>query len=116
MNTSIKTVTAYRCIACNCVMYPHHFRCLNCGERDFEVIEPQGKATLITYTILNELPWGIDERGRVLGVVEFENHIKAFGLIQSKNPKIGMKLEAGWSPVRVIGGEKIFGLTFKPSR
>ena len=112
----MKTITAYRCKACSTVMYPYHFRCLNCGERDFEPIQPQGKAKLLTYTILNELPWGIDERGRIIGVVEFENHVKALGLIEADKPKIGMKLEAGWRPVRVIGGEKTYGLSFKPIR
>jgi uncharacterized OB-fold protein len=109
----MKTITAFQCKACGNVMYPHHFRCLNCGERDFEAIEPQGIAKLLTYTILNELPWGIDERGRVLGVVEFENHIKALGLIEVDDPQIGMKLQATWGPVRVIGGQKIHGFHFQ---
>jgi uncharacterized OB-fold protein len=87
-------------------------RCLNCNERDFEEITPEGNAKLVTYTIVNELPWGIDERGRVLGVVEFDNGVKALGLILVENPKIGMKLSAGWQPVRVIGGQKTYGLSF----
>lgn len=93
-------------------MYPHHMRCLNCNERDFEEITPEGKAKLVTYTIVNELPWGIDERGRVLGVVEFDNGIKALGLINVEGPKIGMKLDVGWQPVRVIAGQKTYGLSF----
>ena len=109
----MKTVTAYKCTGCGHVMYPHHLRCLNCNGREFEGIEPEGKAKLVTYTIVNELPWGIDERGRVLGVVEFQNGVKALGLIHTQKPKIGMKLNAGWEPVRVIGGEKTYGLSFR---
>jgi uncharacterized OB-fold protein len=92
-------------------MFPHHLRCLNCSERDFDEIEPEGKAKLLTYTIINELPWGIDERGRVLGIVEFENGIRALGLIKSDKLKLGMKLNASMEPVRVIGGEEVLGLT-----
>jgi uncharacterized OB-fold protein len=92
-------------------MYPRHSRCLNCNERNFEEIEPEGRAKLLTYTIINELPWGIDERGRVLGVVEFENGVKALGLIKSEKVKLGMKLDASMTPVRVIGGEQVLGLT-----
>ena len=109
----MKTITAYKCKNCGQVMYPHHYRCLNCNERDFEEIQPAGDGTLLTFTIVNELPWGIDERGRVLGVVEFENGIKALGLIYSEEPKIGMKLSPGWDVVREISGVKTYGLTFQ---
>ena len=108
----MNTITAYKCNNCGHVMYPQHMRCLNCTGRDFEEITPEGQAKLVTYTIVNELPWGIDERGRVLGVVKFENGVKALGLIAVEKPKIGMKLSAGWQPVRVIGGEKTYGLSF----
>jgi len=105
-------ITAYKCNNCGQIMYPHHFRCLSCYGRDFEEINPEGKAKLITYTVVNELPWGIDERGRVLGVVKFDNNVKALGVINVDKPKIGMKLIAGWEPVRVIGGQKVYGLSF----
>jgi len=107
----MNTITAYKCNHCGYIMYPNHMRCLNCNERDFEAITPEGKAELVTYTIVNELPWGIDERGRVLGIVKFENGVKALGLILVDDPKIGMKLSAGWQPVRVIGGQKTYGLS-----
>ena len=109
----MKTITAYKCKNCGQVMYPHHYRCLNCNQRDFEEIQPSGDGKLLTYTIVNELPWGIDERGRVLGVVEFENGIRALGLIRAEQPKVGMKLSCGWDVVREIGGVRTYGLTFK---
>ena len=110
----MNNITAHKCTQCGYVMYPEHLRCLNCGGREFEPINPKGKARLVTYTIVNELPWGIDERGRVLGIVEFENQVKALGLIETETPKIGMKLEADWSSVRVIGGQKTYGLVLSP--
>jgi uncharacterized OB-fold protein len=86
---------------------------VNCCGREFEEIAPTDQASLITYTVLNELPWGIDERGRVIGVVEFTNGIKAMGLIQADNIQMGMKLKPTWKPVRVLYGEKVYGLVFQ---
>ena len=110
----MKTITAYQCKQCQHVMYPQHLRCLRCNGREFEAISPAEEGILLTYTVVNELPWGIDERGRVLGIVEFDNGIKAMGLIKADDVRIGMKLIAGWESVRVIGGEKAYGLSFQP--
>ncbi|MGW8225615.1 MAG: Zn-ribbon domain-containing OB-fold protein [Anaerolineales bacterium] len=108
----MSTITAYKCSNCGYVNYPRHERCLNCGQRDFKEINPTKKGKLLTYTIVNELPWGIDERGRVIGVVEFDNGIRAMGLIKADKLKLGMKLTAGWEQVRFMNGEKVYGLTF----
>ena len=107
-------VTAYKCKSCGYVMYPRHLRCLHCGGREFEEIAPGEKGKLVTFTDVYNLPWGIDERVRTIGVVEFEDGVKAMGQIKAKKPKIGMKLKAGWGPVRVIGGEEVQGLIFEP--
>ena len=58
----------------------------------------------------------IDERGRVLGIVEFENGIRVMGLIKADEPKIGMKLQATMQSVRVISGVNTYGLTFEPTK
>ena len=108
----MKSITAYKCKQCGHVMYPKHERCLNCNERDFEAISPEGQAKLLTYTVVNELPWGIDERGRVIGVVEFENGVKAMGLIKADRLKTGMTLSPDIDVVRVIAGERVYGLSF----
>lgn len=110
----MKTITAYQCKQCKHIMYPRHFRCLHCNGREFEEISPAEEGTLLTYTVVNELPWGIDERGRVLGIVEFDNGIKAMGLIKATDIRVGMKLVAGWEPVRIIGGIENYGLSFQP--
>ena len=109
----MKTITAYQCKTCGVIMYPKHYRCLGCGGREFEAVLPTEQASLITYTVLNELPWGIDERGRVIGVVEFTNGIRAMGLIQADNIRLGMKLKPAWEPVRVLYGERVYGLIFQ---
>jgi len=109
-------ITAYKCNKCGLVMYPKHFRCLKCKGREFEEIEPVGDAKLLTYTVVDQLPWGMDERGRVLGIVEFANGVKATGLVKADDPKLGMKLKAEWGPVRVVGGEPAYGLTLIPKK
>jgi uncharacterized OB-fold protein len=109
-------LVAYKCKNCGHVMSAHHFRCLSCNGREFEKIEPTGEAKLITYTDVWNLPWGIDERARFLGVVEFKNGVKAMGWIKAPEPKIGMKLKASWEPVRTVKGEEAYGLTLEPAK
>ena len=108
--------TAYKCKACGFVMFPSHSRCLHCGNREFEEIEPLQEGELVTYTDIWSLPWGIDERSRVIGIVQFENGVKAMGLLKTEKPKLGMKLKASWEPVRVIRGQEVYGLTFEPAK
>ncbi len=109
-------LVAFKCKNCGRIMYPGHSRCLNCYGREFEQISPTGEARLLTYTEVCTLPWGIDERCRTLGIVEFENNVKAMGWLKVAKPKIGMKLKASWEPVRVIRGEEVYGLTLEPAK
>ncbi len=113
----MKQITAYKCTACGQVMFPQHLRCLNCGGRAFEEIHPSGQAKLLTYTVIEQLPWGIDERGRILGVVAFANDVRVMGLLDVPEDAVknGMKLSASWEPVRVIHGENAYGLVFRPA-
>ena len=111
----MKELVAYRCKNCGRIMKPRHSRCLDCSRREFEEVAPAGQAKLLTYSEVCTLPWGIDERCRTLGIVEFENSVRAMGWLKADKPKIGMKLKANWEPVRVIKGEEVYGLTFKPA-
>jgi uncharacterized OB-fold protein len=108
----MSALTAFKCTACGTVTYPSRFRCLHCGGREFEEIEPGATGTLVTFTEIWNLPWGIDERVRTIGIVEFEDGVKAIGRIRAPEPTIGMKLKAAWEPVRVIQGEEVYGLAF----
>jgi uncharacterized OB-fold protein len=109
-------IKAYKCKKCGLVMNPKHFRCIKCKGREFEEIKPEGDAKLLTYTVVDQLPWGMDERGRILGIVEFDNGVKATGLILADDPSPGIKLRAEWGPVRIVGGEKAYGLILVPAR
>ena len=94
-------IQAYRCKKCGKVHYPFHDRCMACKGRDFEVIKPQGKAKLLTYTQIFNLPWGFDQRFLIIGVAEFEDGVKAMGQVKADSLdelKIGMAVEASWEP------------------
>lgn len=109
-------ITAYRCKKCGKVHYPYHDRCLCCRGRDFETLKPEGKAKLLTFTRIYNLPWGIEGRYRILGIVEFENGVRAMGQIladENDDLHTGQVLEPGWEPVRVQYEENVYGLVLK---
>jgi uncharacterized OB-fold protein len=109
---------AYKCKKCGKLHYPYHDRCLVCKGREFEEVPPQGQARLLTYTRIYNLPWGFDQRYLTIGVVEFENGVKAMGQIQvdeSYPLQNGMVLQPAWAPVRVQYGENVNGLSLKPA-
>jgi uncharacterized OB-fold protein len=110
-------LVAYRCKRCDRIHYPYHDRCVCCRGREFEEIKPQGSAKLLTFTQIFNLPWGFDERFLYIGIVEFENGVKAMGQIKENGAnglKPGMKLKPSWEPVRVQYGEKVYGLKLEP--
>jgi uncharacterized OB-fold protein len=110
-------IQAYRCKKCGKVHYPFHDRCMACKGREFEVIKPQGKAKLLTYTQIFNLPWGFDQRFLIIGVAEFEDGVKAMGQVKANSLdklKIGMTVEASWEPIRVQYGENVYGIKYTP--
>jgi len=110
-------ITAFKCKKCGRIHYPYHDRCLDCKNREFEPIKPQGNARLLTYTVIYNLPWGFDQRFLIIGVAEFENKIKAMGQIKADSAddfKLGMKMVPSWEPVRIQAGEEVYGLKFEP--
>lgn len=110
-------IVAYKCKKCGRLHYPFHDRCLKCLNREFDMVEPQGNAKLLTFTRIYNLPWGFDERYLTLGVVEFENGIRAMGRINAdeKFPlKTGMTMLPSWDPIRFQYGENVFGLMLEP--
>jgi scaffold protein (connect acetoacetyl-CoA thiolase and HMG-CoA synthase) len=110
-------IQAYRCKKCGKIHYPFHDRCMACKGRDFEIIKPQGKARLLTYTQIFNLPWGFDQRFLIIGVAEFENGIKAMGQVNAGSVdelKLGMPVKASWEPIRVQYGENVYGIKYTP--
>jgi hypothetical protein len=111
-------IVAYKCKKCGKLHYPFHDRCLACKHREFEIVKPQGQAKLLTFTRIYNLPWGFDQRYLIIGVVEFENGIKAMGQIavdEGFDLKTGMVLNPEWAPIRVQYGENVYGLVLEPA-
>jgi uncharacterized OB-fold protein len=110
-------IQAYQCKKCGKIHYPFHDRCMSCKGRDFEVIKPQGKAKLLTYSQIFNLPWGFDQRFLIIGVAEFENGVRAMGQVNANSVdelKLGMPVKASWEPIRVQYGENVFGIKYTP--
>jgi uncharacterized OB-fold protein len=85
--------------------------------REFEEIEPEGNAKLLTFTQIFNLPWGFDQRFLIIGVAEFENGVKAMGQVKAESIdrlKLGMEMKPSWEPVRTQYGENTYGLTLEP--
>jgi uncharacterized OB-fold protein len=112
-------IKAYQCKKCGKIHYPFHDRCMVCKGRDFETIKPQGKAKLLTYTQIFNLPWGFDQRFLIIGVAEFENGVKAMGQINASSIsglKTGMPVQASWEPIRMQYGESVYGIKYTPDK
>ena len=110
-------ITGYKCKHCGHIHYPRHERCLDCHQRDFEEIAPEGNATLLAYTQIFNLPWGFDERFLIIGIAQFDNGIKAMGQIKAESLEgihTGIALKPSWEPVRYVSGEPVFGLKYEP--
>jgi uncharacterized OB-fold protein len=108
-------IEAYRCKKCGKVHYPFHDRCIACKGREFDIVKPQGKAKLLTYTQIFNLPWGFDQRFLIIGVAEFENGVRAMGQINAESIdelKVGMKVRGSWEPIRVQYGEDVYGIKY----
>jgi hypothetical protein len=110
-------IVAYKCKQCGRLHYPFHDRCLACKHREFEKVKPQGLAKLLTFTRIFNLPWGFDQRYLTIGVVEFENGVRAMGQVhvdEAVELKTGMLMQPSWGTVRVQYGENVYGLVLEP--
>ncbi len=114
--SSKEKLVAKKCKKCGFIQHEDHIRCLKCKNNDFDIIEAHGECTLITYTILNAPPKEFrDKQSYALGVVQFENGIKALGQIDSKKElKIGMKLTPVYEKIcNNLDGNEINGFVFR---
>jgi len=113
-NNEKKNDKAYKCKKCGRITYPERVVCLNCGNREFEIIPFTDECTLITYSQIFQLPWGINDRYLTIGVCKFDNGIKAMGRITTPEVKNGMRMKANWTLFREIAGEDVWGWVFEP--
>lgn len=106
-----------KCKNCGFLQHKSHLRCLQCKNKEFSIIEARGMCKLLTYTILNEPPAEFRNQGSyALGVVEFENGIKALGQITFKeNLKTGMILKPLYKKIcENLDGKEVYTFVFVP--
>jgi len=107
---------AFKCNKCGRVTYPARARCLGCKSTEFvEIPFPEG-GEVIAFSQLFQPPWGVDDRFLSLGIVKFDNGIKAMGRFTSPDINIGDRVKAAWEKFRVIAGEDIYGWIFSPAK
>ena len=107
-------MTGWRCRQCGKVMYPKHERCLGCRGTEFDEVSIGDDCNLIAFTKLYALPRGIEISPLTLGIVEFNNKVRAMGQIMADEPRPGMNLHPVWGKLRTIDGKEIYGFKFEP--
>ena len=106
-----------KCKKCGFIQFNSHLRCLNCKNSTFDTIKASGDSKLLSYTILTAPPMEFrDQKSYALGLVEFENGIKALGQITRKeNLKIGMKLRSIYKKIcESLDGKEVYAHVFEP--
>jgi uncharacterized OB-fold protein len=112
-----KKIEWKKCNNCDFIQHKSHLRCLNCKSKEFTIIEAIGNCKLLTFTVLKALPAEFLKKGSyALGVVEFENGIKALGQITTQeNLKVGMELTPVYKKIcDSLDGNEVFSYVFEP--
>ncbi|MFX1558196.1 MAG: Zn-ribbon domain-containing OB-fold protein [Promethearchaeota archaeon] len=106
-----------KCDNCGYIQHKSHLRCLNCKSTEFTLFQAMGECRLETFTILKATPAEFrDENSYALGIVKFENGIKALGQITTQeNLRIGMKLKPVYKKIcDNLDGHEVFNYVFEP--
>ena len=107
-----------KCRNCGFLQHNTHLRCLQCRNAAFENITSTGICKLLTYMILKAPPAEFrDKSSYALGIVEFENGVKALGQITTQeNLKIGMELQPIYTKIcDNLDGKEVFTYVFEPN-
>jgi uncharacterized OB-fold protein len=115
--TKEETLEWKECNKCGLLQYKSHLRCLRCKNPTFTPIEAKGNCNLITYTVLKAPPAEFrDLDSYALGVVEFENGVKALGQITSQdNLYVGMNLHPVFKKIcNNLDGKEVYTYVFEP--
>jgi len=106
-----------KCEKCGFLQYPTHLRCLKCKGQKFSHEKAMGDATLLTFTTLTAPPAEFrNKNSYILGIVEFENGVKALGQIQSERKlELGMKMKSFKAKIcENLDGKEIVDYVFRP--
>jgi uncharacterized OB-fold protein len=115
--TNEKIIKWIKCRNCGFLQHKSHLRCLQCRNDTFETISSTGLCKLLTYTILKAPPAEFRNKSSyALGIVEFNNGIKALGQITSQeNLSTGMDLNPVYKKIcENLDGKEVFATVFEP--
>jgi len=104
---------AYKCTACGELHHPKHVVCRKCGNRKFEEVVLEGKATLVTYTKVYNLPEGYMKPYLGFGIAKFENGLVVSGQLDVENAEIGMEVMSTVGVVKEGIGKDFYGFIYK---
>lgn len=107
-------IMAYRCKKCGKMAFPKRVVCLRCKGREFETSPLDKECTLITFTQIYQLPWGINDLFITIGICQFPNGVRVMGRITTPDVRIGMRMKAQWKCFRQMEGEDVWGWVFEP--
>ena len=84
-----------KCNKCGFIQHRSHLRCMKCKSTEFSKVAASDTCKLLSFTILKAPPKEFRaQKSYALGIVEFENGMKALGQINTQeNLKIGMLLK-----------------------
>lgn len=107
---------AYRCTKCGELHHPRHLVCRVCGNTEFTEELLEGKATVLTWTKVYNLPEGYMRPYLCFAIVRFEET----GLIVSvqiddEKPFIGEEVTSAVGVVKEGVGTDYYGFIVEPS-
>ena len=108
-------IYAYKCKRCGQLHYPYRMVCKNCKDNDHNEFDPvplPKKGTLVSFTVVHNLPADFDVAKLGLGIVKLENGLTMTGQLDIPNPKIGMKVSGKVEIVRRDEYNKYYGMIF----
>ena len=106
-----------KCEKCGFLQHLTHLRCLKCKGQKFSYEKAMGDATLLTFTTLTAPPAEFRNKDSyILGIVKFENGVKALGQIEFEGElEIGMKMKPFQAKIcENLDGEVIVDYVFRP--
>jgi len=107
---------AYRCDGCGELHHPRHFVCRKCGATEFSEEVLSGKAKVLTWTKVFNLPEGYMQPYLCFAIVQFEES----GLIVSvqiddETPFIGQEVNSAVGVVKEAVGKDYYGFIVEPA-
>ena len=111
------SIEGNKCNNCGFIQHISHLRCLKCKNNDFSRITAPETCKLLSYTILKAPPMEFrEQKSYALGIVEFENGMKALGQINTQNNlKIGMLLKPIYKKIcENLDDNEVYAHVFEP--